>query len=358
MTDSTTLDLHDLATVLLHEWQETEPNFLHSQLLEVTNGSKPKKALPSHIELPIFNHARRQVSNLRAYFIEDDRIAHPTPVTESDFKHKDFTSAIPFAAPFSETEIETMFWQCKNHDHGYALAHAMQVVLDNLPTTVKHIRIRTSQGHSILVKPTEFAIAEVEVVAKQAFYICQLKKEPGMTESERQLSQYVTGADGPLPWVYLVFGEGSLKKADISLDGRIALDLAAPLLSGMRGLGMEAFAMERTHDYHAKVLPQGGRELPGEVMLSARIVPNSRPHEAKLGLALAKKVMGRVKGIIEADERSCGYCGKKTPKSTCAGCKQAKYCDKRCQTRGWKYHKRWCKVDAAASAEASQGNSG
>ena len=285
MTNATTLDLHDLAAILLYEWSLTEPNFLHSRLLEVTDGSKPKKAVPSHISLPLLDEQRRNLHNLRAYFVKDDDKKNSMPISEFDFKDKDFTSA----TAYTDTDIETMYWQIKHHDHGYALAHAMQMVLDTLPKKIKQLRIRTSQGHSILAKPYEFGIAEIQVLPKQPFYICQLAKQPGLKASQVAINQYITGAEGYMPWVYLLFGDKSVWSSSTKLDGRVALDLAAPLLSGMRGLGKEVFAMEKTVDYHDNVLPAGGIEHPSEIQLSERIAGIARPNEVRLAKSLASR---------------------------------------------------------------------
>jgi hypothetical protein len=57
----------------------------------------------------------------------------------------------------SELELEMYFWDIRHHDSGYKLAHAMQLVLDALPTTTK-LRIRTSQGH---LPASSFSIVEV-----------------------------------------------------------------------------------------------------------------------------------------------------------------------------------------------------
>jgi hypothetical protein len=133
--------------------------------------------------------------NLRAYFVKDDHKKNSLPISEFDFKDKDFTSA----TAYSDIDIETMFWQIKHHDHGYALAHAMQIVLDTLPKEIKLLRIRTSQGYSILAKPNEFAIAEIQVLPKQPFYINQTTKPPGLKASQVSISEYVTGADGICP---------------------------------------------------------------------------------------------------------------------------------------------------------------
>src|SRR5277367_5796110 len=104
------IDLHDLATVLLHEWSLLEDRFLHSKLVEVTNGSPPTKALPEWVDLPGFTSLLLTGRPCRAYFLQDDNIPDTPPTDALDFKHQDFTSR----SEFSETDIESMFWEIKN----------------------------------------------------------------------------------------------------------------------------------------------------------------------------------------------------------------------------------------------------
>lgn len=334
------LDLHDLATILLYEWSQYDPRFGHSRLIEVTDGSRPKVALPDHTSLPALDDLPGH-GHTKAFFLVNDDDPHAPPIDAQSFKHGEF----PSADPYSEYDIETAFWQVKHHDHGYALSHAMQAVLDNLPKNLK-LRIRTSQGHSIIVAPSEFAIAEISVIPRQVMYICRIKKLPASGGRKYvSIDQYVSGTTGAIPWVYLVFGGNDVADSDPAVDRRVVLDLAAPFLCGMRGLGKEVFALEKMEHYHAQVLPLGGFEQSEqEIILSGRIgVGENRAEEGRLALTLASKVQSRVKGILEAGEKSCGYCGKRSPPSTCSRCKMAVFCNKRCQTLGWKYHKTWCK---------------
>jgi MYND finger len=338
-----TLDLHNLAAILLHEWSLMEPRFLHSRLQEITAGTRPQNALRSDIHLPHLGDVASSGSSQskKAYFVMDELPGTP-PVTAFSFKHADFASA----KSYSEQDIETMFWQIKNHNRGYALTHAMQTVLDSLPNTV-HLMLRTSQGHSLLVEPKQFAIEEFKVLPNEKVYICQATPQPVLGPTKFALHEYTTGATGPIPWVYLAFAEAELRpefrNTDPRVNGRIVLDLAAPLLAGMRGLGNETFALERMGDYHDRVIPKGGSERERPVT-SGRI--DARLADVGLMSELSKRVLGRVQAILESGETSCGYCGKASPKSSCGRCKQARFCDKRCQTLGWKYHKKWCSPEA------------
>ena len=337
-----TLDLHDLAAILMHEWSLLEPRFLHARLLEVTNGSHPQRALPAHVPLPILESNVPPGPMSKAFFLITDEPRLP-PVTASSFKHTDFTSA----TSYSDQEIETMFWHIKSLDNGYALAHAMQVVLDSLPTTVEHLRLRTSQGYTMVTPPTAFTIMETSVLPSQKTYVCQITMNNEVGPDKAGLSQYLSGTTGFIPWVYLAFGEGDVMNLDPKLDGRVTLDLAAALLS-MRGLGNETFAMEKMVDYHERALPRGGSEIPSDMVMSGRIGTNARPKQVKLAADLSERVLARVNGILEHEERACGYCGAKSPKSSCSRCRQTRYCDRHCQTMGWKYHKVWCEQDVGS----------
>jgi hypothetical protein len=74
----------------------------------------------------------------------------------------------------SELELEMYFWDIRHHDSGYKLAHAMQLVLDALPSNMK-LRIRTSQGHFLTVPASSFSIVEVPIMALKNTYICNMK---------------------------------------------------------------------------------------------------------------------------------------------------------------------------------------
>jgi len=341
------LDLHDLAAVLLHEWSLFEDRFLHSKLVEVTNGTPPSRALPEWAKIPALTSLRLTGRPCRAYFVQDDNVPNNTPTDAFTFKHKDFFSRFEY----SEKDIETMFWEIKNHDRGFLLAQAMQFVLDSfLPTT--KVRIRTSQGYSLTCGAREFSIANLDVLPHRTCYIAKITKLPPPADpTQVELGQCVTGEKGDIPWVYLAFGGPSVTSSEVHVDGRVALDLASPLLSGMRGLGGEVFSLEKLLDYHTKVIPIRGEEMPTQMYLSGRlgsVGPPKRPEQVEMEKELAERVKVRAEKKLNGGMNSCGYCGKSEPKFRCNDCKVARYCDARCQKLGWRYHKKWCNQDATS----------
>jgi len=281
----------------------------------------------------------------KVFYVEEEENPDAVAVDRFAFKHPEFTSSMEF----SETDFETMFWRLRDYDYGFVLAHAMQNVLDDLDEKTFKIRIRTSKGYCLTLNPSTFCIAECNVFAREVTYICKVIKTPRLGPSKVGARHYINGGKSYVPWVYLLFGGPDVANTSPELDNRVALDLAIPLLSGTRGLGKEVFALERMEDYHSEVLSKGAFESAENITLSGRISSASKPDKGALARTLKKKVQDRIYNIKEHGKGSCGYCGKESPGSSCAGCKKAKFCDKRCQTMGWKYHKTWCKKDAASA---------
>jgi hypothetical protein len=228
------LDLHDLAAILLHEWSLLEPSFRTSRLVEVAEKGSPPTgeylaqfgSTPAFLRY-IFNHPRS-----KAFYTMDENIPNSPPVDRWSFKPDDWTDS---KKSYSETDFETMFFQIKNHNNGYTLSHAMQMVIDNLSKGI-NLRIRTSQGHAFtLSNPSDFTIAEIDVVPNYIQYTCRLTKLPPSTKAE--VSENISGEQGSIPWPCLVFGGSDVSSTNPDLDGRVSLDLASTFLCGMRGMG-------------------------------------------------------------------------------------------------------------------------
>ncbi|TDL17260.1 hypothetical protein BD410DRAFT_776398 [Rickenella mellea] len=332
-----TIDLHDLATVLLRERLLTEPRFKNCRLREVNDGSRPLDCLPPHLHLqameamPIPRAAYFLLDDSETEEIETGQTSTVTDVIEpSTFKHPNFTSTS--TSPLSDTELETIFWQCKDHDSGYVLAHSMQIVLDSFPESTK-LCVQTSRGLSIVCGAHEFWIVESPIKLHQPSFICK-----STTGTQPQLGPAIVGyVLDELPLVCLIFGGEEAAEYSTDIYGRVMLDLAAPML-GMRGLGGEIFAMERLRDYQHEILSRVAYEY-DELRHSGRI--RSPPDSQKLEEAnqLANRVRARLEKIMEGTETFCGYCGKVNPAMRCFRCKQTQYCTDACQNNAWKYHK-------------------
>ena len=221
----------------------------------------------------------------------------------------------------------------------------MQLVLDALPTTTK-LHIRTSQGHFLAVPAaSSFSIVELPILALTNTYICNmtpLERSDSVGRTRFSLAQHVTGGSGSFPWVYMLFqavGDGVA-----NTEQPVVLDLVSPMLC-FRGLGGEIFSMECLEEYHTKLLSQGALEgKPFKHSERIRFDPSDVPEDSEAA-QLSERVLTRLTKIKQG-ETFCKYCGKEMAKSLCTVCKKARYCDKKCQTKGWKYHKTWCKVDA------------
>ena len=333
--DSDTVDLHDLATILLRERLLSEPRFKHSHLHEINDGSAPRMLLPD-VSLPVLDGLPKNIPHIAFYLVENpDKI--PRIPESSGVKRTGGDYDV------SELELEMYFWSIRHHNSGYALVHAMQLVLDALPTNTK-LRIRTSRGQVLTVPVSSFSIVELPVMALTNTYICNMKpREKPKSYSDGHtnliLAQHTTGANGPFPWVYMLFGGD-----DVGQGLQVVLDLVSPMLF-FRGLGGEIFSMERMEEYHTKLLSQGALEG-GPFQHSERI--QFRPiemQEDNEAIQLSERVLTRLSKVMEG-EKFCAYCGKEMANSLCTVCRKALYCDKRCQTKGWKYHKTWCKIDA------------
>ena len=338
-----TVDLHDLATILLRERLLSEPRFKHSHLKEINDGSAPRTLLP-HTLLPVLDDLPKNIPHLAFFLVENPNeipgIPERTAVTRTGGNYY-----------VTDLELEMYFWSIRHHDSGYTLAHAMQLVLDALPSTMK-LCIRTSRGHFLTLPVSSFSIVEVPVRALTNTYICNMKPRE-RPESDNNddghksvnLAQHTTGGTGFFPWVYMLFqgdGVGIAEQQQQRLQ--VVLDLVSPMLF-FRGLGGEIFSMERVKEYHAELLPQGALEG-RDIKHSERIMfPPNEARENSEAAQLSERVLARFLKIMEG-EAFCAYCGKEMAKSVCTGCRKTRYCDKKCQKRGWKYHKTWCKIDA------------
>ena len=333
-----TVDLHDLATILLRERLLSEPRFKHSHLREINDGSAPRALLPADTSLPVLDNLPKNIPHL-AFFLVENHSEIP--------KIPKLSEVIRTGGNYdvSELELEMYFWGIRHHNSGYALVHAMQLVLDALPTT-KKLRIRTSRGHVLTVPVSSFSIVEVPIMALTNTYICNMKprEKPELDgHTSFILAQHTTGGSGSFPWVYMLFRDDGVADEQPK-NLQVVLDLVSPMLF-FRGLGGEIFSMERMEEYHSKLLSQGaleGRPFKHSDRIGFRPGEMQEDNEA---VQLSDRVLTRLSKIMEG-ESFCAYCGKEMAKSLCTVCRKALYCDKKCQTKGWKYHKTWCKIDA------------
>lgn len=339
--DNLTLDLHDIATILLRERQLTEPWFKHSQLLEVCNGGQKASRLPDAAQITWTKLPRPKLGYLLK---EPVVVADDAPATEpQNFLHPEYQGD-----SLDQQTLDTIFWHIKHHNSGYILPHALQLVLDALPESTT-LRVRTSSKHSVTCNARSHAVAEINILPNSKSYICNIRPRPELGTSIAEMKQYHygDGALGTAPWVYLVFGDSKDATGDVYTDRRVAVDLVAPLI-GLRGLGNEPFVMERIGTYHQDVLSNAVGESE-KYELSARIYMEEN-EDTNTSVEIAMRVLSRLQKITRDEEGFCAYCGKENPNPSCSKCLgKTRYCDSICQKMGWKYHKSWCKIADTAN---------
>ncbi|KAJ8472436.1 hypothetical protein ONZ51_g8513 [Trametes cubensis] len=133
-------------------------------------------------------------------------------------------------------ELEDVYWRCKDFDSGYILAYAAQRIFDSLPPSTK-LHARTSSKHELLCKPSDVAVAEIDLLTNEACLIVVKEPRPDLVPSKVNMAQHLIGF------------------ADSTPPARRARSCAGPELGG-RGSGGEPFALrvERAIVYHKEVL--------------------------------------------------------------------------------------------------------
>lgn len=321
--ESTTVDLHDLAVILMYERMRHESKFSHFRLKLYHEGPladlSPDDPLPLEEwdDPPHKGRPRKLYSLIRDDTRRDGDIVMKdgsSGVTPHSFLSTESLQLPPgMTTPLTYKQRELMYWRCKNYDSGYALTYAMQTVLDTLPDSTKlSVRTKNKRQNITITPPNKFGIMELEIRAHELAQIDRLTKLPGTTRAAIQTN--VTGADGGfMPWVYIFLGEPT--SADPDNDTRVALDLACTML-GARGPSGEVFALARGKEYLENTLASVADDMGGELKYSGRLA-FTREDQAEV-LFLAKSVLDRIRRIVTADEPFCAHCGSPASVSRCS----------------------------------------
>ncbi|KAL5524453.1 hypothetical protein ACEPAF_9593 [Sanghuangporus sanghuang] len=354
--ENISLDLHDIIGILLRERLLSDTRFGCAKLLEVSDGAWPASSLPLEQQRAFIDFEAPKVGYFLKLLGEKPGQRDEDSVVEPHiFLHEDLRTQ----RELDVEEVESIFWAVKNHDSGFLLHHALQLVLDYLPKSAT-LRIRTSDGYSFTCAPQSFMVAEMDVLPKKTIFINATHPRTVVNNGKKReihMDQYVFGEHFfAEPWVCLVFlpDEKELgQKPNRDDDKCVMLDINLPVL-GARGPGGEPFALERRNVYHNELLPRAGTEEDLDLTQSPRIHATNR-EKAQPAIDLAKRILGRLERFARKEEFYCSYCGKAAPKVQCSRCHgKSRYCGAACQKKAWPYHKTWCKTDAAAPQEAEK----
>ncbi|KAF8972505.1 hypothetical protein BDZ97DRAFT_1692186 [Flammula alnicola] len=324
------LDLHDVALLLNYERGSTEPRFRYTKLREVATTSDFKSII-----LPVPEWTEAAVP--RIGFVFDRK----QPSTQEERDEPDLPSNIlPNPIPpdlrsnlaqLTPKELETYYWQARNHDGCFKAITLFQHFVDLFPEFTR-VRVRTVEGKDKTRNYTTLADDRM-IVEIRFFHPTSVSVSAVFPDNKT----YITGSEPSSLHAVLGFAAPGSKLDTI-------LDLASLQFGdvGRGSKGNSLFVLEPIFQYAARLDKFAqGNDLQ-EAKLSQRIRDSTTPDNDWL-----KTVAQRAKDRWEkrATVPWCGHCGA-PPKGqvlkTCAKCKSAWYCDPGHQLAAWPFHKHFC----------------
>ncbi|KAH9487294.1 hypothetical protein JR316_0001364 [Psilocybe cubensis] len=317
-SNSDILDLHDIALLLNYERASTEPRFRHAKLREVTNSDfqtvrllAPEWAAPNVPKTGMVFDKPRRGSQTET---RPDLPSNMLPDSPS-----------PSLTSLNPKQLETLYWQARNHDGCYRTVTLFQHFIDLFPNpNTIPIRVRTIDNHG----------PKVYTVSAGARLILEMKlKEPSSLTLACVLPDnqtYISGGARVIDHAVLAFSEDGQNIESI-------LDLSSLQFGdvgrGCKGRGL--FLLEPVHEYVDRYLPRFATQNNFEDgKHSSRI--NDAPDSAWLR-QVAKRVKERWDN--RKNEHWCGHCGAPGKTLRKCPCGSAYYCDVDHQKAAWPFHK-------------------
>lgn len=322
MSQKQPLELYDIALLLNYERASTEPRFRFTKLHEATTSDFTTFRVPPSC------HGAEWGSHAgpKAGFVF---VAEQQTKGQSNQEPDLPSNMLPTPVPpgplqtLTPKQLETIYWQARNHDGCYKSVALIQHFFDLFPDDTL-IRVRTHRGVDYTTPVSVRAILEMKLLKPKTVTMCYIP--PGRT--------YTTGG---LPVMnHAVMGFGA------SVNGNIetVLDLASLQFGDAgRGLGgRSTFLMDSLDAFYD---------------MTERVALGADTESARVSLAIGpspddawlKQVARKVKERWEKRETDpwCGHCGAPGKElKKCSACKVVFYCDNTHQMAAWPYHKRYC----------------
>ncbi|KAK0440778.1 hypothetical protein EV421DRAFT_1905143 [Armillaria borealis] len=313
MAPAEILDLYDLALLVNYERGSSEPRYRYTKLREVVRDNE------SFQTVRLLNSAWATRPSPKVAFAFDT-IPPKDNLDEPDLPINMLPTPIPLnLAHLSSKELETIYWQARNHDACYKSVTLLQHFFEYYPLETS-IRIRTSAGANYITTLSHRDIIEFKLHGpKMATNACVLPSGTGhFTGMQDVMDHAVLGFDGTiLDLTSMQFGD----------DGR--------------GLGGKSvFVLEKQETYYERLKKFAEKPDTVNVKHSFYIFPPEEPGVNEWLLDVARRVKER--WDRRATEHWCGHCGASAEMMRCSLCKDAYYCDKGHQTAAWPFHKKFC----------------
>ncbi|KDR68725.1 hypothetical protein GALMADRAFT_256547 [Galerina marginata CBS 339.88] len=316
------LDLYDISLLLNYERASTEPRFRQTKLREVATTDDFKTV---RLLTPIWQEATVPRTGL----VFDRTRPPPKKRDEPDLPTNMLASPIPNnLKSLTPKELETYYWQARNHDGCFRTVTLFQHFIDLFPDFTR-VRVRTVTKD----KPRTYStLASDRVIVEFQLF------EPANMTMAMVLPDNQTHISGGQPIVdHAVLGF-SAPAANVDT----ILDLASLQFGDVgRGVkGRSLFVVEPIEQYVSRLSKYANHHDFHQAKHSLRI--NDAPDSDWLR-EVAKKVKERWDNRI--NEHWCGHCGAPPlgeDLKRCAPCKQAYYCNSEHQLAAWPFHKHFC----------------
>ncbi|KAF5312733.1 hypothetical protein D9619_003617 [Psilocybe cf. subviscida] len=239
-------------------------------------------------------------------------------------------------ADLTRKQLETYYWQARNHDGAFKCAALLQHFFDLFPANTQ-VRVRTVDG-----KKTQDYIAPAGNRVILEWDMFQPKHLTAALVLPDNMT-YITGGQDTAPHAAIGFPDPE------GAGFTAILDLAALQYGdvGYGNKGNSLFLLEPVRRY-AEHLTQFADENTFEsAQISFAIGPTP---EGEWLISVAKKAKARLEA--KATTPWCGHCGAPPGKETlkmCSKCKNAYYCDADHQKWAWPYHKHFCAPSTPAT---------
>ena len=320
------LDLHDISLLLNYERTSTEPRFRHTKLREVTTGE--------FLTVKFLSPHWAQVTRPKIGFVFYRAQPTKSLQDEPDLPSNMLPNTIPASlSHLSSKELETYYWQARNHDGCFTTIALFQHFIDLFPEFTR-VRVRQVDKDKTLVYST---------LASDRFIVEMNLHEPHTVSMSAVLPDnqtYITGEDSTMIHAVLGFSTpGATIDTILDLTSLQFGDVGR----GTKGRGL--FVLESVFQYAKRLEKFAKGSDFKNPKLSQRI--RDTPNDDWL-----KVVAQRVKDRWENrnDVPWCGHCGappRDRDFKKCSKCKAAWYCDADHQSAAWTFHKHFCKEEVS-----------
>ncbi|KAF9475516.1 hypothetical protein BDN70DRAFT_883624 [Pholiota conissans] len=326
--ENTVLDLHDIALLLNYERASTEPRFRYTKLREV--------AQPGQDFRTILTPASEwhEASVPRTGFVFEKS----TPKTSKERDEPDLPtnmlapSPSPAELALTSTQLETYYWQARNHDGCFAAVALFQNFMDLFPASAR-IRVRTLESPGKTIREYTSSLQDRCILE---FNLIN-PRSMNMSVVLHNSKSYLTGCTPSSIHAVIGFAEPG-SGVDVILD--LASLQFGDVGRGFRGKGL--FVLEPVDQYENRLDKFAEQNTFQDLKMSTRINTNTTPNNDWL-----KEVTKRAKRRWDNRHNAhwCGHCGappRDHDLKRCGRCRKAWYCNAEHQGAAWPFHKHFC----------------